>query len=135
MLGDRKVGGILCEAHWQSGTPGWIVVGIGLNVANAIPQELVGSATSLGEFVPGLRPDVLISPITKELRALSAGTGGLSAEELLAFRGRDWLLGRELLEPEPGRASGINPDGTLRVTRADGTIAAQRVGHVVLASG
>ena len=47
MLGERKVGGILCEARWQGHTLGWVAVGVGMNVRNAVPQELTEVATAL----------------------------------------------------------------------------------------
>ena len=53
MVGDRKLGGILCEARWQGEALAWVVAGVGINVANAIPAELAGIATALAERLPG----------------------------------------------------------------------------------
>lgn len=48
MLGGRKLGGLLCEAHWQGQQPVYAVVGLGLNVNQPdFPPELAGIATSL----------------------------------------------------------------------------------------
>jgi BirA family transcriptional regulator, biotin operon repressor / biotin---[acetyl-CoA-carboxylase] ligase len=55
MLLDRKLGGVLCEARWQ-GALGWVAVGIGVNVANAIPEGLAGIAVSLDSIVRDVTP-------------------------------------------------------------------------------
>jgi BirA family biotin operon repressor/biotin-[acetyl-CoA-carboxylase] ligase len=47
MIGEKKVGGILCEARWQGHSLGWVAVGVGLNVQNVPPQELSDVATSI----------------------------------------------------------------------------------------
>ncbi len=50
LLGDRKVGGILCESGTTAGNGQYQVIGIGLNVNGTtedFPQDLQGIATSL----------------------------------------------------------------------------------------
>jgi BirA family transcriptional regulator, biotin operon repressor / biotin---[acetyl-CoA-carboxylase] ligase len=133
MLGDRKIGGVLCEARWQGASLAWIAVGIGLNVTNRIPAELEGMAAALGSVDPELRPDVLIPPITETLRQLEFEGEKLSEAELAEWRKRDWLWGRPLREPLQGVARGIDRDGALIVERADATLESLRAGHVVLA--
>jgi BirA family biotin operon repressor/biotin-[acetyl-CoA-carboxylase] ligase len=50
MLGDRKAGGILCEAVRTDGGALRVVVGVGINVnVPKFPPELAGTATSLLE--------------------------------------------------------------------------------------
>ncbi|MGH7701938.1 MAG: biotin--[acetyl-CoA-carboxylase] ligase [Gemmatimonadales bacterium] len=135
MLEDRKVGGILCEARWQGGSVAWIAIGVGLNVRNPVPAGLATPGTSLSVYRPELTPEVLIEPLAAGLGggALAAKGPNLTPEELRAFDERDWLRGRLLLQPEPGRARGIGADGALRVERPEGAIVAVRTGHVVLA--
>lgn len=135
MLGDRKLGGLLCEARWQGPVLAWVAVGLGLNVANPIPADVAATAVRLDAVVPGAVPAQLVDPIAAALRALPVGDPALSAEELAAFERRDWLRGRDLIEPVPGRADGIDLDGRLRIVRADGTVARAGTGHVVLAPG
>lgn len=56
MIGDRKAGGILCEAVRPAGGPLRVVAGVGINVnlaAAAFPPELRGTATSLLEATGG----------------------------------------------------------------------------------
>ena len=68
MLGDRKLGGILCEARWQGNAPGWVTAGLGLNVANETPPLLRAVATSLISVVADVTPDDLLLPVLAALR-------------------------------------------------------------------
>ena len=133
MLGDRKTGGILCEARWHGSALAWVVIGLGLNVANPPAADLAGSATNLASVRPGLTPGGLADPIIEALRTVDAAGGPLSADERARFGRRDWLRGRMLAAPAAGRADGLEADGALRVRAADGTSTTVRAGTVVLA--
>lgn len=133
MLDDRKCGGILCEARWQGATPAWVVIGLGLNVTNAVPPALAASATSLSSRRPGLTAEALVIPMVKALRLVDAAGGALGDRERARFARRDWLRGRELAAPVPGTADGLAADGALLVRAADGTTTAVRSGTVALA--
>jgi BirA family transcriptional regulator, biotin operon repressor / biotin---[acetyl-CoA-carboxylase] ligase len=133
MLGARKVGGVLCEARWQGESPAWVVAGVGINVANAIPDELAGMATSLSERLPGLTPEQAEPEVARALRAVSTTRERLSDTELRDLRRRDWLLGRRLSAPVAGTAAGVSPDGALLVRADDGSVVAVTVGTVELA--
>lgn len=52
LVGDRKVCGILAEAVTRAGEPGpdWVILGVGLNLANDIPAGLRHRAASLAEL-------------------------------------------------------------------------------------
>jgi biotin-(acetyl-CoA carboxylase) ligase len=126
------VGGILCEARWQGAGLGWIAVGLGLNVRNQLPDEVVPGATALSSRVPALNPESLVGPLTAALRALPRNQSGLTAEEMIQFAGRDWLKGRPMVEPEAGLATGVEPDGRLRVRRPNGETVLIRSGTVLL---
>ena len=133
MLGERKVGGILCEARWQGDALGWVVVGLGLNVANAIPPELADTAMALAECLPGMTAELLEPDITTALRGIDTASGRLSAFELERLRQRDWLYGRQLRAPAVGTAAGIAQDGSLLVRPGAGAALPVRVGTVELA--
>jgi BirA family transcriptional regulator, biotin operon repressor / biotin---[acetyl-CoA-carboxylase] ligase len=132
MLGERKLGGVLCEARWHGAMLEWIAVGLGLNLANPVPTGLEATAVSLASSGPGVPPGDLVAPLTAALRDLSLGPAGLSPEELALFRGRDWLQGRVLRAPVPGIARGVAADGTLLMEQPDGSMTPVRAGHVVL---
>lgn len=133
MVGDRKLGGILCEARWQGDSLAWVVAGVGINVANPIPDELAGVATALAERLPGVTPGLVEPEVTACLRALDAGFERLGPAELAGLRDRDWLHGRRLRAPVPGTASGISDDGALLVRADSGATTAVRAGTVELA--
>jgi BirA family biotin operon repressor/biotin-[acetyl-CoA-carboxylase] ligase len=133
MVGDRKLGGILCEARWQGASLAWVVAGVGINVANPIPPELRGMATSLAERLHGITPQVIEPAVAAGLRALDTSTERLRPSEQSALRQRDWLYGRHLLAPVSGIAQGIADDGALLVRRSGGEIVSVRAGTVELA--
>jgi BirA family biotin operon repressor/biotin-[acetyl-CoA-carboxylase] ligase len=133
IVNDRKVGGILCEARWHGDALAWVVVGLGMNVRNPLPSDARLAPARLAEWRPDLEPDHILWPLVGALLPLAEAASGLSAAELRTFGQRDWLLGRELAEPERGRAAGIESDGALRVLKANGQLVRVSSGSVVLA--
>jgi BirA family biotin operon repressor/biotin-[acetyl-CoA-carboxylase] ligase len=133
MLGEQKVGGILCEARWQGEVLGWVAVGVGLNVQNRVPAELDELATSLGRQLESVTPESLVDPIISQLRWIAPAGRMLSPNELAELRDRDWLRGRILREPIAGQAVGISSEGALLIGRPDGSIVPLRSGTVELA--
>jgi BirA family transcriptional regulator, biotin operon repressor / biotin---[acetyl-CoA-carboxylase] ligase len=134
MLGERKVGGILCEARWQGHTLGWVAVGVGMNVCNAVPQELKEVATTLASERPALTVEDMVQPIVSALRRLDLGADRLTPGELKRFGRRDWLSGRDLRAPAAGRAAGLREDGALLVRPTEGGEIPLRSGSVKLAA-
>jgi BirA family biotin operon repressor/biotin-[acetyl-CoA-carboxylase] ligase len=134
MLGERKVGGILCEARWQGHTLGWVAVGVGMNVRNAVSQELKEVATTLASERPALTVEDMVQPIVSALRRLDLGADRLTPGELKRFGRRDWLSGRDLRGPAAGRAAGLREDGALLVRPAQGGEIPLRSGSVELAA-
>jgi len=132
MLGDRKTGGLLCEARWHGATPSWIVIGLGLNVANPPGPPLTAIATYLSAARPGLQPAELVAPMVAALRGLGSGSGPLTPAEQARFARRDWLRGRAIEQPVAGIVEGIAPDGALRVRAPEGRTVEARAGSVAL---
>jgi BirA family biotin operon repressor/biotin-[acetyl-CoA-carboxylase] ligase len=116
LLDGRKVAGILAEGRPQEG---WIVLGIGLNVAvapDAFPPEVRQLATSLGAA-----PADVERALGLLLDALTRRLAEAEGDALVAYRARDALLGREIAWKDGrGTALGIADDGRLRVRDADG---------------
>jgi BirA family biotin operon repressor/biotin-[acetyl-CoA-carboxylase] ligase len=133
MLGERKVGGILCEARWQGDKLAWVGVGVGLNVRNAVPGELGQVATALASEQPAITVDDVAPPVVTALRRLDLGAERLMTEELERFGRRDWLSGRNIRAPVAGRAAGVRDDGALLVHSAEGQVTL-RSGSVELAA-
>ena len=134
MLGDRKVGGILCEARWQGQRLGWVAVGVGMNVQNAVPADLRATATALADEQPGITLEDVIPPVVAGLRALDLGADRLTPTELSRFGRRDWLNGRDICAPAAGRAAGLRDDGALLVRSTLGQDIPLRTGSVELAA-
>lgn len=131
MLDGRKLGGILCEAHWQGETAAWVAVGVGINLQNPIPPELSAQAVALAEYVPDVTPGSLAPALVAAVVAASQIDHRLTPVEVAEFDGRDWLKGRAIRAPVVGVASGITADGLLRV-REDARETLVRSGEVVV---
>jgi len=115
LLDGRKVAGILAEGRPQEG---WVVLGIGLNVAVAeddFPPELRTIATSLG-----CEPHQLEPALTLLLERLEHWLTATPEQAMDAYRAKDALAGREISwSGGHGTANGIADDGRLRVRPAD----------------
>jgi len=131
LVDDRKVAGILCEGRWQGETLQWLGVGVGVNVANAIPEDLAGRAIALNELLPDVRRIDVLDRLVPALVPLTTHHAPLTESECTAFARRDWLRGRQLRAPISGRAAGVRPDGALLVDTGAGTTMV-REGHVEL---
>jgi BirA family transcriptional regulator, biotin operon repressor / biotin---[acetyl-CoA-carboxylase] ligase len=121
--GLAKLAGILAEGRPQAG---WVVLGIGVNVAvrlEDLPVELRAGAGTLGYPPAAVEPTLqrLLGALQRLLAAPPAAT-------LDAWRSRDVLYGREIAwGSEHGRAQGIDDTGRLIVAVGDG--------HVTLDAG
>jgi BirA family transcriptional regulator, biotin operon repressor / biotin---[acetyl-CoA-carboxylase] ligase len=130
LVDGRKVAGILAEGRPHEG---WVVLGIGVNVAvrvEDLPEELRGRAGTLGRGAGDVEPFLVVLLAELE-RALSAP----AADILDAWRARDALAGSEVRWADgagAGIARGVDDDGHLLVEREDGTVTALHAGEVHL---
>lgn len=129
-----KLAGILVEGRPQED---WAVLGIGLNVAVRLEQlsaELRNLTATLG------LPAEAIEPTLEQLLAALQRRLAEPQEAMLeAWRARDALRGREIAWGAPlrtpvghGRAEGIDGDGRLIVTLANGARTSLDAGEVHL---
>jgi BirA family biotin operon repressor/biotin-[acetyl-CoA-carboxylase] ligase len=126
IIGDRKVGGILCEGIIR-GEQQYAVAGVGINIqqfAAPFPDEALMQPAWLRD---DLRTDInrldVLKLMLQELRAtVSANEPLLTNRELSQYSQYDWLYGSELLEPVEGTAVGINGHGHLLVKTPSGDI-------------
>jgi len=123
MLPHGKLGGILAEARWQGDRLAWVVVGIGINLHNPLPQGTDLPAASLAEAGFAASPALLAQPLAARVAEVTRRVEPLGETELRAFAARDWLRGKEILLPLAGIAAGLGPGGRLRIQTADGQIA------------
>ena len=135
-LNGKKAVGILCEAaaDLESGTPEYVAVGVGIDLAGELPRELDGLATTV-EREGGRVPDraTLIAGIVREIE--SVANDPLSAEILSESRRRAVLLGKRVTvtrgdESFRATAKEINDRGELVVEREDGTLLSLSSGEV-----
>ena len=118
VVGDRKLGGILCE-----GMPGAVLIGIGLNLNHAepdLPVDVAPPATSLllengGRPVPRGSAMARLADALTPLRARP--DAGIPAGDLVALNARSALKGRRL------SASGVVRDCTGSVCKVAGLAA------------
>jgi len=122
LLYGRKLAGILTEARWSDEHCLWVVVGVGMNVANVLPESLAGQCSRLAEVVPHLAPEDLLELVATAVTEASRAADPLSTDELTAFARRDALRGRPVHAPMPGTAEGITPSGALLVSEPNGTL-------------
>jgi BirA family transcriptional regulator, biotin operon repressor / biotin---[acetyl-CoA-carboxylase] ligase len=131
LLGPRKVGGILVEAHTDANMVAFAVVGIGINVhQNAFPDGLATPATSLdmesGRSIP--RQDLLVSLLKSlefETRCLHFPQGLESIPEAVEAAST-WVLGKRVEVHGPqactGVTAGLDPNGFLRIQTENGLV-------------
>ncbi len=120
IIDDAKVGGILCEGRWGTG-PGWVAIGLGLNVTNPLPSDARFPPAALALWRPDLEASALAIPVAAALSRLP-DEPALSRSELEAWRHRDWLAGRTLRAPMTGVARGVSASGRLYVDTAGGRL-------------
>jgi BirA family transcriptional regulator, biotin operon repressor / biotin---[acetyl-CoA-carboxylase] ligase len=141
-VGERKLGGILCEALWGEGALAAVVVGIGINVlqeAGDFPAEVRETATSIRIEAAWAAPraEVAGAVAAAAVRVLARPPAQLGGASLDAMRRRDALEGRRVEvsggEYAVGTALGVNPAGALLVRTADGRLRTVTAGSVRLA--
>jgi BirA family biotin operon repressor/biotin-[acetyl-CoA-carboxylase] ligase len=113
LVDGRKLAGILVEGRPQEG---WVVLGIGLNVAG-FPAELDEIATSLGgSMAPREVLDAVLARLDERLRSPLP-------EILDEWRKRDALRGQAVnWDGGTGVAAGIDDDGSLLVDTDEGRV-------------
>ncbi len=133
VIEDRKVGGVLIEA--VTGEVTKVLVGVGVNVANDVPDELKPYATRLSDWVSNVSPDEVVEGIVcSVMAALRDVTEGQRAildlwRELSATLGREvWVISEE--GELRGVAIDIDDEGALLI-RTDRGIQRILVGDVI----
>lgn len=129
LVEGRKLAGILCEGRWQGPGPGWVGVGIGMNVCGPLPAVLAGDAVTVQDVAPGVGRVAILETLVPALQRLSTEPV-LTDGERDAYARRDWLRGRRIVKPRAGLARGIDADGALLVETPDG-LTRIAGGHVV----
>lgn len=142
-IGDRKLAGILTEAHLDGPRLDAVVVGLGINVNLQLedaPPDLQETLTSLRAASGGQRWDRLALALSVREHVVNAcmlvAREGLGAI-LEPLRARDGMPGRAVRfqrggEWEAGVAEGIDDSGALRVRDAQGALHLMHAGEAQL---
>jgi BirA family biotin operon repressor/biotin-[acetyl-CoA-carboxylase] ligase len=134
--GLAKLAGILAEGRPREG---WVVLGIGMNVAvqlDDLPEEVrTGAGGALPAASMGLAPGLLEPTLQRLLVALDERLAEDPRSTLAAWSARDALAGRTIAWSEGrGTAAGIDGEGRLVVELPDGGRAALGAGEVHIES-
>jgi BirA family transcriptional regulator, biotin operon repressor / biotin---[acetyl-CoA-carboxylase] ligase len=125
LIGERKLGGILCESRWCGDTPE-VVIGFGINVhTTRFPEALVTVATSLSQALPAGRVPARAPLLADLLASLEDTVASFFDGGFRAIRARYEphciVMGRVIeLDDVPGGrrrvvAHGLDHDGALLV--------------------
>lgn len=128
---EKKVCGILCESTVAPNGQSYVIVGIGINIAEQeFPKELEGIAGTLRADVKNTH-DLMIETV-RNLFALMD-----SDEWITDYRNHSIVIGREVCFSENGQdhfgfAVGIDGQGRLQVRLSDGSVTALSSGEIHL---
>ena len=116
----HKLGGVLIEASGEAAGPLRVIVGVGLNVADApMPEvdQLLSSIRALGDVAP--RTDIAIRVAREVIKALERFEQHGLQPAAEAFATLDVLAGQAItvegLDVDSAIAKGLAPDGGLRI--------------------
>jgi BirA family transcriptional regulator, biotin operon repressor / biotin---[acetyl-CoA-carboxylase] ligase len=132
LVGERKLGGILCESRWCGDAPE-VVIGFGINVnTTGFPPDLEPIATSLALAMAPHRPPPRPVLLAQLLASLESTLEVFFAAGFAAVRARYaphcTILGRAIeLDDASGRrrnvvAEDLDHDGALLVRPLDGGV-------------
>ncbi len=134
-VAGRKLGGILVEARWRGNCCDWVVIGVGINLANRAPAELADQVIAVGDLTTAPPATAVAPAVIAAVEQSLTGSARLEPAELLEWSARDDLYGQALTRPLAGIAAGITAEGALRVRRADGRCVELRTGEVAANGG
>jgi BirA family biotin operon repressor/biotin-[acetyl-CoA-carboxylase] ligase len=116
LVEGRKAAGVLCEARWTGASQGWVAVGVGVNVAGPVADEVRGTAIALAEVDGRVTRVALLEALMPKIWALAVRPSGLDEGE------REAVLGRLWIEPGSDAPVGVDGDGALLFRAPDGSL-------------
>jgi len=137
LVDDKKLCGILVEGRMEADRVHYVLVGVGINVNNDIPEELRDTAVSLKELLGVLVPRVplLAATLVKFAGIYALLRQGRHGEVLLRWKKLSSTLGRNIRvithdEVIEGKAIDVGIDGSL-VVEVRGTLRKVYAGDVI----
>ena len=138
LIGGRKACGVLVEASVEADTVAYLLLGVGINVNNELPEELKGLAVSLKEVVGRAVPRLpLLTAFLLRLDDLYERLRRGDSEGIIReWRNRASTLGRRVRAicydaVIEGVAVGVARDGALLLRTKDGSIRVVRTGDII----
>jgi BirA family biotin operon repressor/biotin-[acetyl-CoA-carboxylase] ligase len=109
----RKLAGVLIEARWRDQRLDWVAIGVGINLAQ--PEDVPDAA-----HLTSAPRRLVLAELIPALRAAASARGTLNAQELDAYRSRDFARGKRCVTPANGVVQGIGEGGELLVQTTAG---------------
>lgn len=138
LVEEKKVAGILIECRVEAGSVHHVLVGIGINVNNEIPEDLRDTAISLREAVgvPIPRPAILGELLKNIDRVYGMLVEGMHRSVVEMWKRVSSTIGRMVRVVTPdgelvGTAVDIGDDGSLIVVDGGGVLHTISVGDVL----
>jgi len=138
LVNDKKVAGILVEGKVEADRVHYLVVGIGINVNNDLPEELKENATTLKEIIGRQIPRVpILITLLKNIDEIYRELSRDAKERVLdLWRSLSATIGRMVKvithgEEIIGIAEDIDRDGSLIIRKPDGSKTKIYAGDVI----
>jgi len=128
LIGGRKVGGVLLDADWSGDERGVILLGVGVNLNNALPTSL-DEATSLSEEAgEEINLDAFLESLLERLDSILTTLEEDPGKVLASWEALSETLGRMIViknssgDVFEGIAKSIDSDGALVLDCGDRSI-------------
>ena len=119
LIGGRKVGGVLVDADWSGDERSVILLGVGVNLNNAIPESLEGATSLSEEAGEEIDVDAFLESLLERLAGILPTLEDDPGEALARWEGLSETLGRRIIIKDSsgdvfeGVAESIDGDGAL----------------------
>ena len=119
LIEGRKVGGVLVDANWSGDRRGIILLGVGVNLNNAIPESLDETTSLSEEAGEEIDVDAFLESFLERLDELLPTLEDDPGEALARWEGLSETLGRRIIIKDSsgdvfeGVAESIDGDGAL----------------------
>ncbi len=119
LIEGRKVGGVLVDADWSGDRRGIILLGVGVNLNNAIPESLEETTSLSEEAGEEIDVDAFLESFLERLDELLPTLEDDPGEALARWEGLSETLGRRIIIKDSsgdvfeGVAESIDYDGAL----------------------
>ncbi len=119
LIEGRKVGGVLVDANWSGDRRGIILLGVGVNLNNAIPESLDETTSLSEEAGEEIDVDAFLESFLERLDELLPTLEDDPGEALARWEGLSETLGRRIIIKDSsgdvfeGVAESIDYDGAL----------------------